>query len=77
MSRHGSRTAYGHSIRKAGPDTYEISWSWDRYVTGSRLRFPQAMSRRTDEAGARRFAKKHGAYFPEPVATHSAATMTS
>jgi hypothetical protein len=41
-----------------GPDTFRISWSWDRYYTGSRLRYPQSMQRITDRAGAERFAKK-------------------
>jgi hypothetical protein len=37
-----------------------LSWTTDHKHAGSRLRFPRAHYRHTDEAGARRFAKKWG-----------------
>lgn len=44
---------------------WRISWTYDRYYAGSRLRFPTTISRDTDEAGARRFCKKWDIVFPE------------
>lgn len=41
-----------------GDDWYRLHWTYDRYYSGSRLRFPQGRSRDTDLAGAQRFAKK-------------------
>lgn len=58
MGRHSGGSGYGHHARKITPDTWEISWMYDRYYTGCRLRYPQTMSRITNKAGAERFAKK-------------------
>lgn len=55
---------YGHRVRRCADDEYVISWSWDTKIKGSRLRWPRTMSRFTDEAGARRFAKKWGLDMP-------------
>ncbi len=57
--------SYGHSIRRIGPDHYRLSWTHDRKVAGSRLRFPTTIRRDTDRAGAERFAKKWGITPPE------------
>jgi hypothetical protein len=38
---------------------FEISWVVDFYYDGSRLRYPRTFRRITDEAGAKRFCKKH------------------
>ncbi len=63
MSRHNPGGGYGHHARKITTDTWEISWMFDRYYTGSRLRYPQHMSRITDRAGAERFVRKWGLVF--------------
>lgn len=65
MSRHRPSIGYSFHIHKLDQGAYRISWAYDRYYAGSRLRFPQHRSRDTDEAGARRFAKKHGLAMPE------------
>lgn len=67
MSRKSTK-GYGHRIQRIGPDHYRISWVTDRHYASSRLRFPQGMSRDTDESGARRFASKWGCKFPEGAA---------
>ena len=59
MSRFGRGGSYDQRIRKADwGGGYVISWTYDTYISGSRLRFPQTRSRETDHAGAVRFAKK-------------------
>lgn len=58
MSRFGGGGSYGHHIVRERADEFVISWTYDRYYTGSRLRFPQCRSKYTDLAGAKRFAKK-------------------
>lgn len=65
MSRHFSGGSYAHAIRRFGPDHFRVSWTVDRYVSGSRLRFPTTYSRDTDHAGAARFARKWD--LPEPA----------
>ncbi len=65
MGRYSPSTSYGHRIQHLGRDDYRISWTYDRYYHGSRLRFPQSRSRDTDHAGALRFAKKWDAQMPE------------
>jgi len=60
MSRYFSSGSYGHDIQRIGRDHYRLHWTYDRYYSGSRLRFPQGRSRDTDHAGAVRFAKKWG-----------------
>ena len=66
MSRHRSSGAKGFRIQRIGHDHYRLSWVVDRYYEWSRLRHPTGYKRDTDEAGARRFAKKHGIEFKEP-----------
>lgn len=51
-------SAYGHDVRKIAHDHYRLSWTIDRKYANSRLRFPTSFQRDTDEAGAKRFAKK-------------------
>lgn len=65
MTRHRPGGGYSHRISKIMEGWYEISWTYDRYYDGSRLRHPTGMRRQTDEAGARRFAKKWGVPMPE------------
>jgi hypothetical protein len=64
MSRFRSSGSYGHSIYRMGEDWFRLHWTVDRYYSGSRLRFPRGASRDTDEAGAKRFAKKWGVQLP-------------
>lgn len=59
MGRYSPSKATGHRIKRLFPGCYEISWVVDRYVKGSRLRFPTEYRRETDLAGAKRFARKH------------------
>jgi hypothetical protein len=56
--------SYHKDIERIGPDHYRLSWVIDRKYAGSRLRFPTTYWRDTDEAGARKFAKKWGVKFP-------------
>lgn len=68
MSRHRSSGSTGHSIENLHhPDDWRLSWVVDFYYPGTRLRFPRRFYRDTDEAGARRFAKKHGIVMPTYV----------
>jgi len=67
MSRYRRQSSYGHDYEKMGHDWYRIHWTVDRYVKGSRLRFPTRYSRDTDETGARRFCKKWGLEFEEAI----------
>lgn len=60
MSRFLGGGSYGHNLTRVGPDHWRLAWTVDRYVKGSRLRFPQTQTRDTDEAGAKRFAKRWG-----------------
>jgi hypothetical protein len=61
MSRYTGAGSYGHRVRStAYPDEFVIRWTYDRYYSGSRLRFPQCRERWTDRKGALRFAKKWG-----------------
>lgn len=64
MGRFSPSSSYNHHIRSAGGGDYWISWTIDRYYAGSRLRHPRVFERFTDEAGAKRFAKKWGAEMP-------------
>jgi hypothetical protein len=67
MGRFTGSGGYGHHCEKIETrwgTWYEISWMWDRYYKGSRLRFPTGMTRETDEVGARRFCKKWNIPFP-------------
>jgi hypothetical protein len=60
MSRFRKQTPYGHGVEDLGYGNYRLSWTMDRYVKGSRLRFPTAYTRDTDHQGAIRFAKRWG-----------------
>lgn len=64
MGRHSSNPGYGFRIQYLELDGYRLSWTQDRYYTGSRLRWPRTFTRDTDLAGARRFAKKHNVPLP-------------
>lgn len=65
MSRHGRNSSYGHRIITICEGHYRLAWTVDRYYPNSRLRWPTGVTRDTDEAGAIRFAKKHGVNFPD------------
>jgi hypothetical protein len=65
MGRYSPSKSSNHHVRRFSWDHYRLSWTVDRYFAGSRLRHPTVYTRDTDEAGARRFAKKHG--LPDPV----------
>jgi hypothetical protein len=60
MSRHRSSGSYDQRLRCIGKDCYDMSWWVDFYYEGNRQRWPRRFSRRTDLAGAKRFAKRHG-----------------
>lgn len=57
-------SAHGFHIQVIDRDTFRVSWTIDRKVSGSRLRFPTTYSKLTDVSGAKRFAKKHGLTAP-------------
>lgn len=65
MGRWTKGVSYAHHIQRIGPDHYRLSWAYDRFIKGSRLRFPQTTQRDTDFAGAKRFAGRWG--LEEPV----------
>lgn len=67
VSRHRENKSYGHSIERLC-DGYRISWTVDRYLSGSRLRWPTCNSRDTDFNGACRFAKRWRIHEPEAKA---------
>jgi hypothetical protein len=60
-----SMGSYAHRIAYMGRGTYQMVWTVDRKVMGSRVRFPNVHRRDTDRAGAERFAKKWGVAMPE------------
>jgi len=64
MGRFSKSTSYGHRIRIICGDIYRLSWTVDRYYSGSRLRHPRISERDTDKAGADRFAKKWNINIP-------------
>lgn len=64
MSQHSRGGSYGHKVQPLGFGSYRLWWMVDRYVTGSRLRFPTSYGRDTDRAGAERFARKWGCKVP-------------
>lgn len=57
-------SSYGQYIRHLGHDWYKIGWTVDYRYPTSRLRFPRGFERNTDEAGAKRFARRHGLELP-------------
>jgi hypothetical protein len=63
MSRYNASNSYGFKCKKTQYGDYDISWIFNRYYSGSRLRFPQTRSRLTDLKGAKRFCKKHNIKF--------------
>ena len=65
MSRHLGGGSYGHRVHRIGRDHFRLCWTYDRYYSGSRLRFPQGRTRDTDHDGAVRFAKKWGLEEPK------------
>jgi hypothetical protein len=58
MGRFSVNRSREHNCEWVGFDTYEISWVYDRYYAGSRLRFPRGMKRITDTRGAIKFCKR-------------------
>ena len=65
----GPRRSYGHRVYPwLLSGKWEIAWTIDRKVAGSRLRWTTTFRRLTDYAGAVRFARKHGLPLPEPEA---------
>lgn len=52
--------SHNHGVKKIGPDHYRLSWEVDRRSKSVRYRLPTRHTRDTDEAGAKRFAKKWG-----------------
>jgi len=66
LSRHRPSGSRDHRLKRVGRDSFRMCWTVDRYIVGSRLRWPTVTTRDTDLAGARRFAKKWGCRFPEP-----------
>jgi hypothetical protein len=66
MTRHRPSGGYGHHVRSIGLGGWRMSWVWDSYIIGSRLRYPRTIERDTDYPGAVRFAKKWGLPKPEP-----------
>lgn len=67
MGRHSPNPSYQHYIKRVGIDDFRISWTCDRYIEGSRQRYPTTTSRWTDERGAERFCKKWGMTIPPLV----------
>lgn len=68
--------AYGHRIQRIDDDFYRLSWTVDHKYANSRLRYPRAMSRDSDAAGAKRFAKKWDLELPPELATAAASQVT-
>ena len=64
MSRHSPSVSTDHYILYLGGDDFRLSWQFDRYYPGRRLRWPTRGNRDTDRAGAERFAKKWGVKMP-------------
>jgi hypothetical protein len=64
MGRYTGGNSYDHWIRRDGGE-YTIGWTVDFYYPSSRLRFPRGFKRWTDEAGAKRFARKWGLNMPK------------
>jgi len=59
-------SSYNHHCHLTSWGYWRMSWTVDRYYSGSRLRFPRVATRDTaDEKAARRFCKKHNIPFPE------------
>lgn len=64
MGRYSENKAYNHRVTRDGFDLYTLSWRFDRYFSGSRLRHPTSRQRDTGAAGAMRFCNKHGLAYP-------------
>jgi hypothetical protein len=65
MGRFSPSHSYAHRCRRLHENEYRISWTYDRYYEGSRLRWPTRGQRDVDEQGARRFCKRWGIAFPK------------
>ena len=65
VTRARSGGSYGHRILRERADEYVISWRYDRYYAGSRLRHPTGRSRDTNRKGAKRFAKRWNIEMPK------------
>jgi len=61
MGKYSSDGAYGFKVQKIDPSgIYRLYWTVDYYYSDSRLRYPRAFSRDTNQQGAERFCRKHG-----------------
>jgi hypothetical protein len=67
MGRFRPSSSYGHGVEclSAFHGEYRLHWTVDRYINGSRQRWPTKGRRDTDKAGAERFCKKWGCKMPE------------
>lgn len=68
MSRYRSQSSYQHSVQSIGFGCFRLSWVVDRYIKGSRLRWPTTYGRDTNRAGAERFCKRHQVSMPRDTA---------
>jgi hypothetical protein len=66
MSRHRSSRSKSHWVERISSDHYRLHWVVDRYYSWSNLRHPRSYRRDTDEAGAKRFAKRWNVEIPNP-----------
>ena len=64
MGRFSGPNSFEFHCHRRGWDYY-ISWTVDYYYASSQLRWPRRFRRWTDEAGARRFCRKHGLAMPD------------
>jgi hypothetical protein len=67
MGRYSGNTSYGHRWRKIGVNEFIISWIYDKYYAGSRLRFPQHRDKYVDLKGCIKFCKKWGIEQPKEI----------
>jgi len=64
VSRYRPQRSTSHRIQRFSSQHYRLSWTVDRYIKGSRLRWPTRYTYDTDERGARRFAKRWNVEMP-------------
>jgi len=57
-------SSYGHNISKIVDDAYSLRW-WVNHFGTRRGVYARPFDRPTDEAGAKRFAKRWGVEMPE------------
>lgn len=67
MSRYRQQKSYYHSCVYIGWGTFCMSWTVDRFVKNSRLRYPTTYQRDTDEPGARRFCRRWDILCPKEL----------